>query len=201
MTALLSHRDAASAVVKTPATGVRDTRQDKRKLIIIPKSPSFLFVILSTRLVFPVEMEGTNIPSSVEIVTEGEGVAQVLDTPPVAATTAPSVAASPLISPLNVAPVASQSAASTVPPAAQSASVAPAANPESPTQLDIDQLKNELKGSLDEEQGLITKQISLLTERQTIKTAIEKIKTDGQLAQLLEQKEMLEQLTSIATSI
>jgi hypothetical protein len=145
-------------------------------------------------------MEGTNIPSSVEIVTEGEGDAQV-DTPPVAATTAPSVAASPLISPLNVAPVASQSAASTVPPAAQSASVAPAANPESPTQLDIDQLKNELKGSLDEEQGLITKQISLLTERQTIKTAIEKIKTDGQLAQLLEQKEMLEQLTSIATSI
>jgi hypothetical protein len=54
---------------------------------------------------------------------------------------------------------------------------------------------------LDEEQGLITKQIDLLTERQTIKTAIEKIKTDGQLAQLLDQKEMLEQLTSIATSI
>jgi hypothetical protein len=130
-------------------------------------------------------MEGTTIPSSVEIVTEGdaqEGTA--------ATTGAPSVAASPLISPSNVAAVA-----------AQNASGAQAADPESPSQLDIDQLKNELKGSLDEEQGLITKQIYLLTERQTIKTAIEKIKTDGQLAQLLDQKEMLEQLTSIATSI
>jgi hypothetical protein len=129
-------------------------------------------------------MEGTTIPSSVEIVTEGgaqEGTSSL------AATHAPSVAASPLISTSNAAAVASNNAE--------------ASNSESPSQLDIDQLKNELKGSLDEEQGLITKQIDLLTERQTIKTAIEKIKTDGQLAQLLDQKEMLEQLTSIATSI
>jgi hypothetical protein len=130
-------------------------------------------------------MQGTTIPSSVEIVTEGDAQE---GTPSLAATTtAPSVAASPLISPLNAAAVASQSAE--------------ASDPESPTQLDIDQLKNELKGSLNEEQGLITKQMDLLTERQMIKTAIEKIKTDGQLAQLLDQKEMLEQLTSIATSI
>jgi hypothetical protein len=129
-------------------------------------------------------VEGNTIPSSVEIVTEGgaeEGTTSL------AATTAPSVAASALISPSNAAAVASNSTE--------------ASNPESPSQLDIDQLKNELKGSLDEEQGLITKQIDLLTERQAIKTAIEKIKTDGQLAQLLDQKEMLEQLTSIATSI
>lgn len=136
-------------------------------------------------------MEGTNIPASVDIVTEGD--AQV-DTPSLAATIAPSVAASPLISSLNAASGAS-------PPAAQSAGEERSADPESLTQLDIDQLKNELKSSLDEEQGLILKQIDLLTKRQSIKTAIEKIKTDGQLAQLLDQKEMLEQLTSIATSI
>jgi hypothetical protein len=134
-------------------------------------------------------MQGTTstIPSSVEIVTEGDAQE---GTPSLSASTAPSVAASPLISPSNVAAVA-----------AQNGRGAQVANSESLTQLDIDQLKNELKGSLDEEQGLITKQIDLLTERQTIKTAIEKIKTDGQLAQLLDQKEMLEQLTSIATSI
>ena len=133
-------------------------------------------------------MQGATVPSSVEIVTEGD--AQQEGTPSLAATTAPSVAASPLISPSNVAKAT-----------AQNASGAQAANPESLTQNDVDLLKNELKGSLDEEQLLITKQIDLLTERQTIKTAIEKIKTDGQLAQLLDQKEMLEQLTSIATSI
>jgi hypothetical protein len=131
-------------------------------------------------------MEGTTnngIPISVETVTEG------VDTPP--PTTAPAIPPGvSLIPPLNGAPVASQSAVPTIPP-----------NPDRPTQFDIDQLKNELKGSLDEEQGLITRQIKLLTERQAIKTAIEKIKTDGQLAQLLEQKEMLEELTSIATSI
>ncbi len=130
-------------------------------------------------------MEESTIPSSVEIVTEGGALE---GTPSLAVTTAPSVAAaSPLISPSNVAAVACNSTE--------------VSNSESPSQLDIDQLKNELKGSLDEEQGLITKQIDLLTERQAIKTAIEKIKTDGQLAQLLDQKEMLEQLTSIATSI
>jgi hypothetical protein len=128
-------------------------------------------------------MEGTTtnngIPISVETVTEGD---EQVDAPPPTAS---------LISPSNGGSAAS------IPPTAESASV----DPERPTQLDIDYLKNELKSSLDEEQGLISKQIDLLTERQAIKTAIEKIKTDGQLLQLLEQKEMLEQLTSIATSI
>jgi hypothetical protein len=130
------------------------------------------------------------LPATVPTIPQAAAPSSLLRPPPVALQSVPS----------TVPPPVSQHVPSTVPPPTTAQSAAPP--PQSgPTQDDIDRLKNELKASLDEEQGLITKQIDLLTERQLIKTAIEKSKTDAQLAALVTQKEMLEQLTNTVTSI
>jgi hypothetical protein len=113
----------------------------------------------------------------------------------------------PVVPPVAVAPVSaiavltniSSSSIPSLAPAteASATNVEPTTTNNNPTQQDIDEIQNELKVSLDAEQALILEQMSLLTERQVIKTAIDDAKTQTRLEKLTAQKAKLELLTQL----